>query len=421
METYTIHLLSTCPVHIPLSTMRDEYIKAVAYGDICTKRIFTHMSELFVREPTTNEGLGAYYLVDLVTPNGTCCGTQVVSVFCENHDIPVCIVDKCSVPIRDVVNTILVTSPPRCAIIIDTRNNDLMKKVRARIANTHCDLRYRRIIFCLTNQNMPSGSSITSIVVPGSIDDKMSMLLYHIPPQIQNQAPSLECFRPLANAMFDYALFQPRVWSEVHMNGTLNEFLSSAMYQIVRRVRTDPGIGDDYPSFETHWRSVMATTLKNALGTPPDALCPSIHRVIPIGVLPQDAIQAMTVAIPKDIKNPYSITVQSSAVDDRCGSIAITQPMHFTVVNVNCLINPGLLVDVCRELRAGHRAVVSEVHSMSMQLKKLVERLDSNNDDIVHTDKQFVRCKKRGCTRPVTKQFRSGKLYRQCTPCIENA
>jgi hypothetical protein len=54
----------------------------------------------------------------------------------------------------------------------------------------------------------------------------------------------------------------------------------------------------------------------------------------------------MNVAIPKDIQDPYAITVQTCAVDDRCGSIAITQPMQYTVVTVNCMINPGILVDV---------------------------------------------------------------------------
>jgi len=65
----------------------------------------------------------------------------------------------------------------------------------------------------------------------------------------------------------------------------------------------------------------------------------------------------MQIAIPKNIQNPYAITVQSSAVDDQCGTIAITQPMSHTLINIDCLIDPGILVDVCRELRTGHRAV----------------------------------------------------------------
>ena len=73
--------------------------------------------------------------------------------------------------------------------------------------------------------------------------------------------------------------------------------------------------------------------------------------MIPIGVSSSDAMQAMEVAIPKDIKDPYAITVQSHAVDDQCGTIAITQPMQHTVVNVTCVINPGILIDACREVR----------------------------------------------------------------------
>jgi hypothetical protein len=173
-------------------------------------------------------------------------------------------------------------------------------------------------------------------------------------------------------------------------------------------------------------------------------------------------MQAMEQAIPKDLQNPYAITVQSSAVDDRCGSIAITQPMQYTVVNVNCLITPGILVDVCRELRSGHKAVVEEVHAMTRQLSQredemhrklsqgeeqmnrmhqklstmenkheetcaaltnqlrlIVQQLTTNGTE---TTKPALdnHCSKQGCRRIVTKRFRSGKLHRQCSDCIHN-
>ena len=421
--------------------MKQAYLEALAYNGTKAKtdRLFSRLYDLFVRDPDTNTGLGTHYLVDVVGANtgGNCGGTHLLSVFCENHDIPMLLEGETTEPIRDIVKRILQDSPPRCAIVMDTRDNELLQKVRTRIARTHCDLRYRRVIFCLTNQDMPSGSSCTSLCVPGSIDDKMTLLLYHIPTSIQTQATSLDRFRSLAEFMTDYALFHPRVWRNVRVDGTLEEFLSSAHYQIVRRVCTDAGVGDAYPAFEMDWRTTMATRLKHTLATPPEALCPSIHRVIPIGVLPQDAMQAMAVAIPTDLQNPYAITVQSSAVDDQCGSIAISQPMQHTIVHVHCSLDSGLLVDVCRELRAGHKAVVSEVHSMRMQheqtsselkkelatirndMKTLVGHLSNNNTaDGGPTGGGAKICSKHTCSRVVTKRFRSGKLHRQCNECI---
>ena len=415
--------------------MKESYLEALAYESTRTEeRLFTRLYGLFVREPETNTGLGAHFLVDLVETTKGSSGRHIITVFCENHDIPIVFEERRpnddAEPIRDIVKRILVTSPPRCAIVLDTRENELLQKVRTRIARTHCDLRYRRVIFCLTDHDMPAGTSCASLHVPGTTHDKMTMLLYHIPAHIRKQAASLDRFLPLADSMVDYSLFQPRIWRNVSVEGTIDEFLSTAQYQIVRRVCSDPGVGDSYPSFETEWRSEMATRLKQSLVTPPEALCPSIHRVIPIGVLPQDALQAMQVAIPTDIQIPYAITVQSSAVDDQCGSIAITQPKQHTVVHVHCTLDSGLLVDVCRELRAGHRAVVSEVHSIQGQLtdirdeiKILVNHLSNKEQprptpttsDLHH----HGQCSKRTCSRVVTKRFRSGKLHRQCNVCID--
>jgi hypothetical protein len=88
----------------------------------------------------------------IVNPTGTG-GERLVSIVCENHDIPITdFRNQAIAPIRDIVKAILVSSPPRCAILLDTRNNELMQKVRARIASTSCDLRYRRNIFCPTDR-----------------------------------------------------------------------------------------------------------------------------------------------------------------------------------------------------------------------------------------------------------------------------
>jgi hypothetical protein len=400
--------------------MEDRYIKAISYESF-HKNILSRISDLFVRQPDTDYGLGAHYIVDLVGEGIG--GAQVVTIVCKNNEIPVLDMrNQREAPIRDIVKQILEKAPSRCAIILDTRDNTLIQKVRTRIANAQCDLRFRRVVFCLADQEPSSGNCIQ---IPGSTEDKMVMLLYHVPDRIQKEAESPECFRPLAEAMVDYTLFEPRVWIDVSVSGTLGDFLSTAKYQIARRVCSDPNVADNYPSFERNWRRSMATRLKGTLLTPPVALCPSIHRVIPIGVSSSDAMQAMVVAIPKDIKDPYAITVQLSAVDEQCGSIAITQPMQYTVVNVHCVINPGIQMDVIRELREGHKAVVQVVHQMSMQfitlqkemalMKTQLAKQDSDGEGLAEPE---VECSKQGCTRTVTKRFRSGKRRKQCSDCI---
>jgi hypothetical protein len=409
--------------------MKDNYIYALTNGG--RKCIFSRIAELFAQDPDTDTGLGSHYIVDLLNTNGDDAGARLLSIVCENQDIPVADFKNRAVePIRDSVKYILDLCPPRCAILLDTRDNHLMLKVRNRLAKTQCDLRYRRVVFCLTDQDMPSGTSRSCIQVPGTTDDKLTMLLYHVPTHIRDPDASANTrLRQIAESMIDYTLFEPRVWRDVCVNGTLDEFISTAFYQIARRVRQDPGLDDDkYPSFELEWRRSLATRLQSTMLTPPTSVCPRIHQVIPIGVSPSDAIQALEVAIPKDIENPYAVTVRAAAVDDRCGSIAITEPMNHTVVTIICMINPGILVDVCRELRVGHKVVVSEMNSMNQKLYKmddtirsLVQRLSKTKDDTDNaTDKskKFGTCTKTGCQRIVTKRFKSGKRQKQCSTCL---
>jgi hypothetical protein len=447
ISIYGKHRLDCCWAIFHFA-MRDDYIVAARYngGDGLLVRI----SDLFLRRvPDTDTGPGAHYIADIVVADGAVAsGLAVVQMVCENHDIPICDFRNTPVaPIRDIVKSILEKTPPRCAILLDTRDNELQQKVRNRISGKHCDLRYRRVIFCLTVDGTvampPPGIQIH---VPGSLQDRMAVLLYHIPAHLRAQAESLDDFRPLAEAMLDYALFEPRIWQEVCVDGTLAEFLSTAMYQLVRRVRDDPGVDDGaYPS------SPLASRLRDSLSSRSNAVCPSIHRVIPVGVSSADALQAMTVAIPKDLPDPYVVTVKASAVDDQCGSIAISQPLRYTVVNINCMINPGILVDVCRELRTGHRAVVSEVHAMNRkndekhdemnrkqdetnqqlaetnqqlaamrnEMATLVARL-SNNDTsgVTGAAESHLTCSKTGCSNMVTTRFKSGKMQKQCAPCL---
>jgi hypothetical protein len=255
--------------------------------------------------------------------------------------------------------------------------------------------------------------------------------------------------------MVDYSVFWPIHWGKVTVDRTPEEFISTAMYQILRRVPADdPAIAFEYPSFEVEWRSLLARRLHQALPKSPDALCPTIHRVIPIGVSASDAIQAMTGAIPEDMNEPYTITTHSPAIDNQCGCIAIAQPMSYTVVNVNCMIDPKILVDVCRDLRVAHRDVVSKMHSVSMMLAKTQEQ---TRIQLSHMEERFsqmeqryedklsimeanilqavmgtvdssetvpavglAKCVNSCCPRIVTKRFHSGKAPRQCSHCLKN-
>lgn len=175
------------------------------------------------------------------------------------------------------------------------------------------------------------------------------------------------------------------------------------------------------------------------------------------------AIQALEGAIPTDIQNPYTVTVQSSAVDDQCGSLAITQPMQYTVVHIKCIINPRLFVDVCRELRVGHKAVVNELSNMRKETT--TTRTDTNRQlsiirnenngmkdqlSIIHSENNGLKeqlstiqnemkilltrliesdqhsdepisCTKLGCSLLATERFPSGKRRKQCTRCLSYA
>jgi hypothetical protein len=431
--------------------MKDRYIHAVTCSSYGPRRpLLSQVVDLFTREPDTDTGLGVYYIVDLMGSNGD----QVVTIVCENHDIP--IVDMRNTrtgTVRDIVKNIMEATPPRCAIILDTRDNELMRKVRTRISNTRRDLHYRRVVFCLVDSRtfeagVNGAHNGICIQFPGSVEDRMGMLMYHIPDRFHQMGLTSDCVRPLAQVMVDYVLFEPRVWKNVKTDGTLKELLSTAFYQVVSRITLDTtGIDEEYPSFEQGWRRLMATQLISTLSTPPKTMCPSIHRVIPVGVSAVDAMRAMKFAIPPSIQDPYAITVQSSAVDDKCGSIAITQPMCYTVVNVNCVINPALLVEVCREIRTSHKAVVYQVHSMNQKLCQIenthektcsllkdqlrhiqsematLVKLSTRHTEVAssvhhHEDDDIsAMCTRVGCSRAVKKRFRSGKLHKQCTDC----
>ena len=129
-------------------------------------------------------------------------------------------------------------------------------------------------------------------------------------------------------------------------------------------------------------------------------------------------------------------------------NVEASQPLRNTVIHVHCKIVPGLLVDVCRELRSGYRAVVSELQSTRNEVRSVHTRLSDMAEIHEETKTQLLAsfraemtalavriengsgtsveegptiCSKNGCTSVVTKRFRSGKPHRQCTTCLDSA
>ena len=97
------------------------------YSYVDEENVFKRMSSLFVREPESNHGLGVYYIVDLLGRGGD----QLVSYICENHGIPIMDLrdGQRADTIRECVDSILETSPTRCAFIVETWDNPFMHKV----------------------------------------------------------------------------------------------------------------------------------------------------------------------------------------------------------------------------------------------------------------------------------------------------
>ena len=141
-----------------------------------------------------------------------------------------------------------------------------------------------------------------------------------------------------------------------------------------------------------------------------------------------DAIKCIQTALPTDLSDPYALTVASDAVDDQCGSIVVTQRTHHVVVNVQCTIDPGILSEVCRELRTGHRQITQELSKMQhrfdllqsdmAQLKELVVAGVAKPSHTPEERRQSDNCRKRGCSNIVVGRFANGKKKKQCSSCI---
>ena len=411
---------------------------------------FRSMYNLFSRDAPTDQGMGAHYLHGVVGTAYSGARSTIYAV-AEHQGIPVLDLTTMtpqalrSRPLREIVQAILDT-PPRCAIVVAL--DDLssppchMYKVLARMSKQQLDLRFRRVVFCLASSvdQLPDG--LQSTCFPGSTEDKVQMLLYRTPAAFADAAGVAERLRPIATAMTDYAVFEPRIWRHVTTSMTLDDFLASLTFQVHRRTSIDlEKTLDSFPSFEAPWRRSFASELQKKLRPMPDVTCRGLHRVLPAGVSHTDALECIQTALPADLSDPYALTVASDAVDDRCGAIAVTQRTHHVVVNVQCTIDPGIMTEVCRELRTGCRELKQELcknkTEMGNRFNAMADRFTSIQSELAilkelvvageasrgaqaqrHGEAAPQTCRKKGCVNRVDACFANGKKKKQCTSCI---
>jgi hypothetical protein len=391
--------------------------------------LFREIYDLFSRDAPTDKGCGAYYLHAIVG-NVYSGGLETIYAVARHNAIPVLDLTKITnkalqtLTIRELGQYILET-PPRCAIVLsllDTTTNSRLTKVVGWLSRQQLDLRFRRIIFCLVADSTQAPSGLQIHRFPGSIDDKVQMLLYKAPIAFTADSTLL---RPIAKAMSDYAVFQPNIWRCVDSDpgSTIEAFLSTLMFQVHRRMslQLDTSL-DNYPSFETDWRRSLCDDLQKNLNPTPDSTCQGIHRVLPAGVSKRDAMRCIQTALPPGLTDPYALTVVSDAVDDRCGTIAITQRTHHVVVHLQCTVDPLIMSQVCGELRTGHRLIVQEMDSRFKSLQGEIEIL---KDLIVGGIKRpplndLRQCAKKSCSRAVRDRFSDGRWKKQCPACIES-
>jgi hypothetical protein len=283
---------------------------------------------------------------------------------------------------------------------------------------------------------------------PGTIDDRIAMLLYLVPPKFADP----DRLRVVAKKLRDYKVFQPKIKRLMSTEGTPEEYCSSLHYQVVKRNNDIANETlDEYPSFEVPWRQSLSEHLQRSLVPSPEMTSLAIHRVFPVGVSSIEALQCIQSALPANLKSPYVMTVESHAVNDKCGSIAIVQEAQHFVININCNVDPGVMSEVVNELRIGIRSVVKELwetklaigaklDEMNKRSEENMAKLDEMNKrhaadmaiikDLVtagggdrkrtHDDDTQLKnpiCKKKTCMNPVTERFVSGAFKKQCSSC----
>lgn len=399
--------------------------------------MFQRLARLFARIPETDVGPGSQYLCGLIGQPYTGARATVYAL-ATHFNIPILDMTVVTGPtlqsltIREIIQHITDT-PPRCVILIDMAEERMQKVIR-RMSTTAMDIRSHRVVFCLTMDEMQLPTDVHREHFPGTIDDKIAMLMYRIPMEFVDP----DRLRAIAASMHDYAVFEPKIWDLIRKDSA-DVFFSTLQFQVMRRARfVEDTALDDFPSFETQWRRSLCRELQQALVPSPDSTSLDIHRVLPAGVSSVDAIKCFQTALPANLVHPYALTVSTESSDSTCGSILITQETVRIIVNIHCNVDPGILVDVCRELRSGHRTMVRELAltksemtkelgrtkmEMADQLGSLRSELSSLSDLIRSGKRPFVvpadetQCTKKSCTNQITEQFQSGRLKKQCSAC----
>lgn len=393
----------------------------------------------FNTDAPTDWGAGSYYIHALL--GGSHSGARETVYAVAQHQ-GIRILDLTTITpkalqaltIRELGQYILDTSP-RCAIIVsllDNRTETRLGKVLKWLAKQQLDLGFRRVLFCLTTdlEHFPLDTTTQNEHFPGCTDDKLQMMLLRIPPAFTTDIVRLQ---PIAEAMDDYAVFEPRIWSNVDTNSTLDAFFSTLTFQVHRRSRTtsmnmDTTL-DPFPTFEAGWRRTFSDDLQTKLIPVPETTCRGIHRVLPAGVSPTDALKSIQTALPTSLTtDPYALTVASEAVDDRCGAINVTQRTQHVVVQIQCCVDPAIVSQVCKELRTGHRLIAQELSTTNAKLTSLQTKMESEidilKDLIVGQNKrpsaeiERRQCSKTSCINLVVDQFANGRWKNQCTGCI---
>jgi hypothetical protein len=418
-----------------------EFIRALAHGSDNT---FRKINGLFNKDSETKIVKGVHMMCGLVGDAyaGARATVLAVALF---QNVP--ILDMTSITqraldsltIQQIVEHILNT-PSRTAILMSvTVDEPRMHKVLKRIAakELHYD---RRIVFCMTSDEASLDTvcpGIPRLHFPGTIDDKIAMLLYRVPSKFADPGR----LRVVAEKLRDYAVFEPKIQRLLNTEGTPDEYSSSLHYQVVRRngVVSDKTL-DDFPSFEVSWRRSLPAKLQNSLVPSPAMTSSAIHRVFPVGVSAIEAFHCFQSVLPADLKTPYIMTVESQASEDACGTIAIVQETQHTVVHINLNVDPGNLNEVCQELKVGYRSVVKELSHAKSEITAKLEEMDKKMASL-HEDigvlKDLVKagagarkrthvgdmelekpiCKKRTCMNPVTKRKVNGAFNSQCSSC----
>ncbi|MDA9932939.1 hypothetical protein N9C24_04890 [Gammaproteobacteria bacterium] len=326
---------------------------------------------------------------------------QTLVAISKHNDIPLIDMTKMdyqtmeSLTIRDIIVQIMKT-PLKCMILVRiSSTDDKMYKVVQRLYSSN--IGSSRVIFCSTMDKSLLPIGIDHDDYPGSIDDRISMLLYLVPSKFAN----VDRLEKIAQSIRDYCVFQ----MEIPTDGTIDEYFCALQYQITKRVELDTRI-DDFPTHEVEWRRSLSSKLKNELYPRPVSVSDKIHRVLPIGTaLTSDIVDLFQTILPDDLDSSYVLSVAKEASDQDGGSIFITDRTRHISAKIKCSV----------DFRHEYHMLRSEVS----MLKRTISELKEIVYDKVTPKRKCIKddiCNRRGCYNPVG-YLSNGKLRKRCTKC----